>query len=383
MASIRKFKNSANWYACYTLPDGKRKQVSTGLSDKEQALEIALKWERAARGAKAKGTFTERQARRVLQEIALSVGTTAFSEETVREFFKRHQKTPRQEAKRTTQRREATLAGFLDELADKADEPIEFVETRDVKRWIAKQQERGLALSSVNDLLAYVSRAFKDAQSEGLIASNPCDGCRLRGAKKAAAKRKHYSLEQFQALVEKTDGEWQTLILLAALTGQRQKDCSRLKWGQVDFKRGIITFKRQKNKDEFPVPMVPILAKHLQGIFKQAPKEYIMPEMANRPATGRLAISDVFRNEILPLIGIKQAYGKLKGAGRQVAEYSFHSLRHSCSTWLADSGVAESDRMAFIGHEDEAVSRGYTHATSEQVQRALDKFSTYLEGKAQ
>ncbi len=70
-----------------------------------------------------------------------------------------------------------------------------------------------------------------------------------------AAKKKAFTLSQFKELLEKTKGEWKTLIMIAGLTGQRQKDCSTLRWLQVDFDKGVIEFERQKNSDCFTVPM--------------------------------------------------------------------------------------------------------------------------------
>ena len=81
----------------------------------------------------------------------------------------------------------------------------------------------------------------------------------------------------------------------------------------------------------------------------------MMPIMANRPATGRESISDIFRNSIFPKIGIVQRYGGTKRSGRTVSDYSFHSLRHSLSTWLNEIGVSEIDRMRIVGHADKAV----------------------------
>ena len=68
MASLRKKDRSPFWFACYTLPDGRRTQRSTGTPDKRKALGLALKYEDAAREAGA-GRFIEARARRVIADI--------------------------------------------------------------------------------------------------------------------------------------------------------------------------------------------------------------------------------------------------------------------------------------------------------------------------
>ena len=48
MASLRRFPRSPYWFACFTLPDGRRTQQSTKSSDRKEAQRIANKFEDAA-----------------------------------------------------------------------------------------------------------------------------------------------------------------------------------------------------------------------------------------------------------------------------------------------------------------------------------------------
>jgi integrase len=97
----------------------------------------------------------------------------------------------------------------------------------------------------------------------------------------------------------------------------------------------------------------------------------VLPELSRHL---RRAISNHFRRAILPRIGLRQDYAPAsaeKGAGRRLAPYSLHSLRHSLSTWLAAAGVEESMRMRLIGHENASVNRGYTHRDHAAAASAL------------
>jgi integrase len=98
----------------------------------------------------------------------------------------------------------------------------------------------------------------------------------------------------------------------------------------------------------------------------------VLPLLAERQ---RRHISNDFRRLILPRVGIEQPFAirEKRKLGRTLAPYSIHSLRHSLATWLAAAGVEESMRMRLIGHEDEAINRGYTHAGAEQAAAALAK----------
>ncbi len=89
-------------------------------------------------------------------------------------------------------------------------------------------------------------------------------------------------------------------------------------------------------------------------------------------------MTDIFRQQVLPLIGIVQPYEKHgeKRRARTLAPYSFHSLRHALSTWLNAADVSDPDRMEIVGHSDAGVSHGYTHAGLRQARRALQKIPT-------
>ena len=53
--------------------------------------------------------------------------------------------------------------------------------------------------------------------------------------------------------------------------------------------------------------------------------------------------------------------GRGRDAKRQQSELSFHSLRHTFTTWLKSSGASNALAQMIVGHDSEVVSRGYTH----------------------
>jgi hypothetical protein len=67
MASLHKRPKSPNYHVAYTGPSGQRLLRSTGTSDRDEAIRLSIKWEDAARAARAKA-FTAAQAHRILSE---------------------------------------------------------------------------------------------------------------------------------------------------------------------------------------------------------------------------------------------------------------------------------------------------------------------------
>ena len=92
-------------------------------------------------------------------------------------------------------------------------------------------------------------------------------------------------------------------------------------------------------------------------------------------------ISTKFYDEILAPAGLvtarPKAEAKKHGAGRsakrQVSELSFHSLRHTFTTWLKSGGASNALAQMIVGHDSEVVSRGYTHLSADDTADAIAK----------
>ena len=334
-------------------------------------MQFAIQIEKTGSRARQRGALPSRQAKKVLSEIAALFGSDLESE-SVGAAFRRILPMQQNGTKRTDARRKQVLDKFCGHLKARANETVEEVRPGDIIAFRDSELKRGLSPNTVNCMLTYLSAVFVQLKLEEKVASNPVDGTRIKGAKKKAAKRKPFTLEEFEKLLKATDEEWRSLILLAGLTGQRRTDCTSLLWEQVDLKKGTISFHRKKNEDVHEVPIHPRLLKELKA-RESLPKNPVFPTFSKSPDTGRESVSDRFRNEILPKIGIVQKYGGAVGDGRKTAEYAFHSFRHSLSTWLAEAGIPEDQRMLIIGHEDKTINRGYTHAQAQSVAGLLAK----------
>src|SRR6478672_11611795 len=88
MASLRRFKDSRFWFACFTGPGGERVQRSTKEIDRRRAQKIADQFEDAARQARL-GFLVERQARKVIGEIYEISTRERLRSDSIRDFFTR------------------------------------------------------------------------------------------------------------------------------------------------------------------------------------------------------------------------------------------------------------------------------------------------------
>jgi integrase len=383
MASVRLKAGSAVWFACYKLPTGaidgkgrpvfRRVQRSTGLEDKTRARQLAESYERAAMLAGQK-RFTEQAARSFLAEIS-AISAVPVSGEPLREFLGHWLRARTASLSgHTRERYKLAVDQFLEHLGDRAGAPIGDITPRELAAFRDAQTLAGKSPATVNKALGILAIAFDEARAQHGIERNPARGLNVRGAKRVKQHRRPFTFEQFSALLTATSGEWRTMILLCGYTGARQQEAAKINWRQIDLARRRLWLDRSKNSDEHAMPIHRTLAEGLASVWKAAGKPATGPVMPYLSTLQRRAISNHFRRAILPLIGIRQAYAAAseeKGAGRTLAAYSLHSLRHSLSTWLQAAGVEEAMRMELIGHEDPSVNRGYTHSEFAQAAAAL------------
>lgn len=384
MASVKKRPDSPYWVCCFTLPNGDRSQVSSHTEDKDEAMQKALTYERTSAIAK-KQQLDEATARRVLKQIALAAGHDNSEGLTVKAFLEQQIALLKHQHKgRTLERYQYALEHYRD-AGGLANQPLHQVRPARAVEWRDALQAEGLSKSTVNHQLSTLRRAFNAAVIKELLDKNPWSGLTLAGSKKSRQRRDAFTFKQFEALLDATAAaakkrpttlehawEWHRLILLAAYSGQRRNDCVQLTGAQINLDRGVTKFWRGKNKDWFEVPIHPALRPMLADAIERHGKGKLFPALAALPTTGRRSVTDLFRQRVLPLIGIVQPYNT-GGTGRKIAALSFHSLRHSLSTWLNDEGVSDVDRMRVVGHKDRDVSQGYTHAGLEHAKRAMEK----------
>ena len=120
------------------------------------------------------------------------------------------------------------------------------------------------------------------------------------------------------------------------------------------------------------MPLHPELASHLGEIANSDKFEkYITPKMAECGSGGRHGLSEGFKR-IVTKAGLDLE--TVQGTGvRKISKRTFHALRHSFTSALANAGVSPELRMKLTGHKSAEIHRGYTHLELETLRAALQK----------
>jgi integrase len=315
--------------------------------------------QRAANEAR-RGVLTEARTRELLSEILQSVSGDALRVFTVADWFHHFvaQKTKSRAAK-TAARHQQLKHEFLEYLGPRARLNIAALTSKDIAAFRDHRASRGLAPATVNHDVKMLSAAFNAASKQGHISVNPCAA--IEPLKHKAQRKAVFEPEQVSALLKAAEGDWRGLILTAFYSGARLSDAANLRWRNVDLVSEIktIRFTQGKTGREIVTVIHPALEDYLLSL--PAPKSdeaFLFPSVAER-STSQLAREF---HQIFGRTGIEQRVIRERAkSGRSVNAFSFHSLRHSFSSLLANAGIAEETRMALTGHTTREVHQRYTH----------------------
>ena len=171
--------------------------------------------------------------------------------------------------------------------------------------------------------------------------------------------------------------DWQGMILLGFYAGARLGDCAGLTWGAVDLDRKTLSFmpaKTERKRKRLELPLHPRLVSWLAGREPSADKAApLFPSLATDRVGGSQGLSAQF-TAIMDAGKIDRRQVRDADGGRRAQNArSFHSLRHSLTSTLANLDVSEEIRRRIVGHESPEVHAGYTHTERETLARAVGK----------
>lgn len=417
MASI--YLHSSNkspyWVAVFSDETGKQRHRSTKTKNREQALAIAERYQRMAksiREAKEKrgetavpgaelileelivaaqkaiaGRLSGAEARGCLDRILKVSGQDASLSLSVKKYLEDWLAARRKSVEDVTaDSYDEKVHSFLSYLEKKGIETMDAVRKEHVEAYRSELVASGIATTTVNLKIKMASTPFLEAHSLGHISPNPFAA--IRSLPAMHAQKEAFTLEQLRALLRQADEEWKGMILVGASTGSRIGDVAAIRWGNVDLEKGTIVFlpdkklRRVTTKKQESI-ILPDLHDYLAalpgGRGGANPDSPVFPILSKKSVRGHTGLSLTFR-ALMEAAGIKSEATRTpkKGSrGRQVFSLGFHSLRHSCTSLMANAGVSKEIRKRLVGHTSD-VHDTYTHFERKTLQKALAKFPKLL-----
>ena len=367
MPSLWRREKSPYWFCCYTSADGQRLKKSTKQRDRKKAWEICLAIERAEADAK-NGSLTEQRAKKIIGEIVERTTGEPLHNYVADDWFTEWLagKTQTKSAA-TAERYKQVTRDFLESLGKRAKLSLAHVTPKDIRAYRDAELTAGKSPKTANLSVKIVSAVFNSALRQGYIVSNPCTA--LERLPEKTAERSTFTPKQVAKLVTNAKGDWKNLILAGYYTGARLGDLSNLRWNAIDLNKGLITFTASKTKKPVTIPLHAELEQHLlktPGVGRA----FVFPSLAGKGTGGKLGLSGQFA-AIMARAGIEGKITRHTAQGRANSSRSFHSLRHSFLTILANNNVPEEVRMRLTGHTTRSVHQKYTHHDLEVFRAAI------------
>jgi integrase len=383
MASIKHHPKSPFWMACFSLPDGRRTTRSTATTDRKEAQRIANHFEDAALEGKLR-RLTESRARKTIADIYALANQDILPSSTTHDFLDSWLKRKALEAGETTHVRYATVVEqFKEFLGMRAHQDITHLGVREITTF-RDYQVRRLAPGTVNVSLKILRSALAQARRDGLIDVNPAERVTLLKVPKGA-RRRPFTIAELRALLAVADPEWRGMILFGVYTGLRLGDIARLTWRNIDLEQGDLSVTTAKTKREQVLPLAKTLLGHLAamraGVDSDGPLFLCAYGAKQRSEYGGTLSNQFY--QILVEAGLAEprshlSCGKGRGGRRAPSVLSFHSLRHTATSFLKNAGVSDAVARDIIGHESAAVSANYTHIDQRTKREALEKLPDLL-----
>ena len=235
-----------------------------------------------------------------------------------------------------------------------------------VERIESREQPKGLSAKTVRNINQVISSAMDFAMAQRIISVNPCKAVAL--PKVEHKEMQTIPAEQLQAFLTeaKASGVYEMYYIELA-TGLRRGELLGLKWGDIDWKNGIIKVKRQIARVDGKVVEAPLKTKNSYRTVTISPQavevlkqqraktkdEFVFPS----PSGGPISPDSV--NNMLKRV--------LERAG--IPKVRFHDLRHTFATVALQNGVDIKTVSGMLGH----FSAGFTLDTYAHVTTAAQK----------
>ncbi len=377
MPSLRKDSRGRSpfWICCYTSAAGQRLQKSTKVrikpvksekrkdssaktaADKRsEALEVCLAIERAENHAK-NGTFTERQAKKIIGEILERTTGEPLHNYRVRDWFA-HWLDMKEQVRsgKTMDRYRQVIRDFIASVGNRANLALAHITPKDVLTYRNSVTAAGKTARTANLSAKVVSAAFNAAVRQHIIESNPATA--VESLEVRAEEKGTFTVAQVSKLVRAAEGEWRGAILLGYYTGARLSDVANMRWSAVDWRNKVIRFTPSKTRKAVTLPLHSQLERELlkNAGIGNAP---MFPSLTGKGTGGKHGLSGRF-NAIMEKAGVEGKRTPASG-GRTLSSLSFHSLRHSFNSALANAGVSQEIRQKLTGHASAEMNAIYTH----------------------
>lgn len=242
------------------------------------------------------------------------------------------------------------------------------------------EKQKPLAAKTVKNIHGILHSALKQAVLSGIIPSNPADNTRLPKMKKPDLKP--LMDEDITRFLNAIQGDaYERLYIVTLFTGLRQSEVLGLQWDDIDLNTGLITVRRQLQKQRDSSYLFIDQTKNGKDRVVPAPQGVVdvLKAQKRQQAAWRLLAGEcwsnernlVFTNEIGEHLNHNTVYKHFKRLVKKIdmKETRFHDLRHSCAIMELQSGCSVKAVQEQLGHYSSSFTMDTYAAVSQTMQK--------------
>lgn len=244
---------------------------------------------------------------------------------------------------------------------------LERVTRVDVRNFLKEEAKENP--TNANRLHSILSKLFNEAIEDGLLKQNPIKG--MEKISRENARDPRYSQEDlikiWEAISEEPDPLKSALKILM-LTGQREGETSRMKWGDIHGDVWIIPRSETKTDSTHEVPLSNLALEALESVKAiNGTKEYVFSSL---------------RKVGQPISHFASAIQRIRER-TGLEDFIIHDLRHIVATNMIELGVEFIYVGRVLNHKglsggNSITSRYINSDFKEQKRNALNKWANYL-----
>jgi integrase len=231
------------------------------------------------------------------------------------------------------------------------------IKAPDVEAFIAARLAAGKKPSTVNRQRSLLMTFFGWCLERGYCSSNVVT--KIKRLRERNGRERFLNAEEFERLLQAAQRSpakhLRAFIFAAVYLGARRRELLMLRWGDISFENGYITFRADvcKSGRSRVVPIVPELAEELRDLRArqralEGEQEYVFTYRGRRLQT----IDSAFR----------RACSVAKVEGLRV-----HDLRHSYASNFVAQGGSLFALQRLLGHSDPRMTNRYSHVAKDYL----------------
>lgn len=165
------------------------------------------------------------------------------------------------------------------------------------------------------------------------------------------------------AAIDAEDNPWvRAFFRMLLYTGARKSELLNLHWADVDLKRGSLTFRNTKNREDHEVPLHDAAVELLKSVPRMVGNRYVF--------CGNL------RHR--PLINVDKPWHRITERAGIERRVTMHDLRRTVGSWLASEGYSTQQIGKLLNHKSAITAKVYAEIADQTKRSMTDAMAELL-----